>query len=157
MKLPQQAQIKFKTDPGALAQVLTWFEQFHHPTIPRPVWLQCQLALAEAFTNAVRHAHRDRPSETPIEIEVVLADALLEMRVWDHGAAINLNQVIRNLSLEMDKDAEGGRGLKLMKQMADVLTYTRTPDQRNCLLIVKRFSPASASNALGESLSAGSG
>jgi serine/threonine-protein kinase RsbW len=140
LKLLQQAQIRVNTDLAALAQVLAWFEQFNHAMVPHSIWLQCQLALAEGFTNAVRHAHRYKPTETPIEIEVMLLDNALELRIWDYGSIYNLNQQIENMSPEMDKDAEGGRGLKLMKRMADVLTYTRIDNQRNCLLIVKHYS-----------------
>lgn len=139
MKLPQQAQIQVNSDLGALAQVLAWFDQFNYPTMPRAVWLQCQLALAEAFTNAVRHAHRGKPPETPVSIEVTVFSHSLEMRIWDCGSVFDLNYLLDNLSLEMDKEAEGGRGLKLMKRMSDVMKYDRTDDGRNCLLIVKHF------------------
>ena len=140
LKLPQHAKTRVNTDLAALAQVLAWFEQFNHAMVPHSIWLQCQLALAEGFTNAVRHAHRHKPTETPIEIEVTLLDNALELRIWDYGSVYNLNQQIENMSPEMDKDAEGGRGLKLMKRMADVLTYTRIDNERNCLLIVKHYS-----------------
>jgi serine/threonine-protein kinase RsbW len=130
-----------KTDLEALAQVLAWFDQFNHPTLPRSVWLQCQLALAEGFTNAVRHAHRGKPIDTPIEIVVYLKPDCFELQVWDQGEEFDLNRVFDTLSLEMDQRAEGGRGLKLMKRMADILRYERSDDGRNCLRIVKYFSP----------------
>ena len=134
-----QARIQVGTDLSALAQVLAWFDQFNHDAMPRSIWLQCQLALAEAFTNAVRHAHKNRPPDTPIEIEVKVANLAMEMRVWDYGSDFDLNKLLEDLPLEMDKSAEGGRGLKLMKQMADVLKYERTEDDRNCLVIVKQY------------------
>ncbi|MEG3901979.1 hypothetical protein QUB29_08200 [Microcoleus sp. B4b_D2] len=34
-----------------------------------------------------------------------------------------------------------GIGIKLISKIADKLSYTRTCDQRNCLLIVKSFHP----------------
>jgi len=139
LEFSQQAHLRVKTDLCALAQVLAWFDQFNHVGMPHPVWLQCQLALAEGFTNAVRHAHRDYPIETAIDIEVKIQNQCLEMRIWDYGVGFDLNQTLAAMPPQIDRNAEGGRGLKLMQQMADTLSYARTPDQRNCLLIIKRY------------------
>jgi serine/threonine-protein kinase RsbW len=139
LHLPQQAQLQVNTDLSALNQVLAWFDQFSYPTVPRSVWLQCQLALAEGFTNAVRHAHKGKSSTTPINIEVTVLENALELRIWDFGAECDLKQLMEKLPPGIDKEAEGGRGLKLMKRMADVLSYTRMPDGRNCLLIIKHY------------------
>lgn len=139
MKFLRQAQIQVNTDLDELAHVLEWFDQFNSPTISRPIWLQCQLALAEGFTNAVRHAHRDKPRETPIDIEVTVLSQALEIRIWDFGSVFNLKHLLETLPTEMDKEAEGGRGLKLIKRMADRVDYMRTTDDRNCLLIVKDY------------------
>lgn len=135
----KRAQIQVFTDLGALAQVLSWFDQFSHPPIPNVVWLQCQLILAEGFTNAVRHAHQGYPPETPIDIEVVMLNESLEIRIWDRGAPFDLETKIKSMPKEMDKHAEGGRGLKLMQRMSDQLKYTRGDDDRNCLLAVKYY------------------
>ncbi|MDX2213256.1 MAG: anti-sigma regulatory factor [Oculatellaceae cyanobacterium bins.114] len=134
-----KAHLRTNTDLHALAQVLAWFDQFNHSTIPHSVWLQCQLALAEGFTNAVRHAHKGQPSDTVIDIEVVVLEGCLEIRIWDFGAGFDLEKTLARLSKDVNHEAEGGRGLKLMHRMADVLSYTRTPDQRNCLLIIKKY------------------
>lgn len=139
MELNYQANIQVTTDIRELSEILIWFDQFNHPSIPRQIWLQCQLALAEAFTNAVRHAHKLKPIETPIEIEVRRFDSSIELRVWDLGSAFNLNQLLNNLSQTVDLESESGRGLKLMKQIADKIDYSRTLDDRNCLLIIKKY------------------
>lgn len=140
MEVSKQAHLQINTDLGALTQILSWFDQFKGTTISSSVWLQCQLALAEGFTNAVRHAHKNYPQETPIDIEITLFDQLLEIRIWDVGTGFDLNQRLNQMPLEIDQDAEGGRGLRLMQQMSDSLSYTQTADRRNCLLIVKKFS-----------------
>jgi serine/threonine-protein kinase RsbW len=139
LKFLQQAQIQVNTNLDELAHVLEWFDQFNSCAIPRPIWLQCQLALAEGFTNAVRHAHRGKPLETPVEIEVTVLSQSLEIRIWDSGSVFDLKHVLETLPVEMDKEAEGGRGLKLIKRMADRVDYVRTTDDRNCLLIVKDY------------------
>ncbi len=132
--------IQVNTDLNALTQVLAWFDQFNCPPVSYQTWMQCQLALAEGFTNAVRHAHQGQPIEQLIDIEVIIFPEWLEMRIWDHGEPFNLIQKLKSLPPEMDTNAEGGRGLKLMERIADSLSYTRTEDDRNCLLIVKHYS-----------------
>ncbi|MGA7932670.1 MAG: anti-sigma regulatory factor [Kovacikia sp.] len=135
-----RAYLQVNTDLNALTEVLSWFDQFNDPPISYQTWLQCQLALAEGFTNAVRHAHQGQPVELPIDIEVVVWAEQLEMRIWDQGEPFNLLQKLDSLPQEMDSDAEGGRGLKLMQRIADSLSYIRTSDNRNCLLIIKHYS-----------------
>jgi cellulose synthase (UDP-forming) len=41
---------------------------------------------------------------------------------------------------EVDEMAESGRGLSIMQQISDHVSYTRTTDNRNCLLIIKSYS-----------------
>lgn len=139
MQFLQQARLQVKTDLGALAEVLSWFDQFAEAGIPHIVWMQCQLALAEGFTNAVRHAHHNQPIDTPIEIEVTLLHQAIEIQIWDQGPEFDLKQCLSSMPNQVDRNAEGGRGLKLMDQVADELSYSRLPDQRNCLLIVKNY------------------
>ncbi|MGB3612821.1 MAG: anti-sigma regulatory factor [Elainellaceae cyanobacterium] len=127
------------TDLNALPRVLSWFDQFQEPVLPHAAWLPCQLALAEGFTNAVRHAHEGKSADTPIEIEICIYDDVFEIRIWDYGPGFDFDQSIEQASLKLNQEAAGGRGLGLMKRIADTLHYTRTPDQRNCLLIVKHY------------------
>lgn len=139
MKSRLESRLRTNTDIHALAQVLAWFDQFNQPTLPYPVWLQCQLALAEGFTNAVRHAHKGQSKDVAIDIEVKVLDQALEIRIWDQGAEFDLEKALSKMPTEVDRESEGGRGLQLMHRLADTLSYTRTTDQRNCLLIVKKF------------------
>jgi len=127
------------SDRKALEQVLSWFDQFNQPSIPKKIWIQCQLALAEGFTNAVRHAHKDLPPDVPIDIEVTLFPQALELRIWDRGPSFDLEQRLRNLERTVDEQAGGGRGIAILQKIADEISYTRTDDNRNCLLIVKKY------------------
>lgn len=136
----QQEYLQVKTDLNALTQVLAWFDQFNHPPLSYPVWLQCQLALAEGFTNAVRHAHIGQSIDVVIDLEVQVFTERLEIRIWDQGGPFDLSQKLEVLPKTLNTEAEGGRGLTLMHRIADNLSYTRTLDDRNCLLIVKHYS-----------------
>lgn len=137
MLLPQQSALSVRSELTALSEVLAWFDQFNGFPLSQRSWLQCQLILAEGFTNAVRHAHRDRSPDTLIKIEVVLTQELLEIRIWDQGPPFDLLHTLKSLPSEPDQNAEGGRGLRLMQQIADRLSYTRTLEGQNCLLMAK--------------------
>lgn len=139
--VPGKAHLQVNSDLKELDPVLSWFTQLHQSPIPTSVWLRCQLALAEGFTNAVRHAHQGKPLDTTIDIEVALFPEHLEIRVWDCGLPFDLEKKIRELSDQIDINCGGGRGLKLMRDISDSLTYRRTDDNRNCLLMVKRYWP----------------
>jgi len=134
----QRAFLQVNTDLNALSEVLLWFDQFSVPPIADRDWLHCQLVLAEGFTNAVRHAHKGRPVELLIDIEVMVFAERIEMRLWDCGAPFNLAHRLEQLPSSFDDEAEGGRGLQLMRKLTDVLSYTRV-EQRNCLLLVKHY------------------
>jgi serine/threonine-protein kinase RsbW len=41
--------------------------------------------VSEAFTNAVRHPHKNLPRETPIDLEITVFNARLEIKIWDWG------------------------------------------------------------------------
>ena len=135
------------TNLNALADVLAWFDQFQAPVMPHMVWLECQLALAEGFTNAVRHAHSDKSEKTPIQIKANVSENQIDLRIWDCGPGFEFEQYLDKASDMVDKHAEGGRGLGLMKQIADVLEYVKEADHRNCLHIIKRYLHDASSDA----------
>ncbi|MDL5055187.1 anti-sigma regulatory factor [Oscillatoria laete-virens NRMC-F 0139] len=90
----QQAYLTVKSDLSLLNQVQEWFEQFWEDNLQERVWpenqlYRLQLALAEGFTNAVRHAHHNLSPETPIDLELTLWEDRLEIRIWDRGQPFN--------------------------------------------------------------------
>jgi serine/threonine-protein kinase RsbW len=81
----QHISLQVNTDLNALTRVLEWFEQLKDLSLPNEVWWNFQLALAEGFTNAVRHAHKNLPVETPVQLEIIVFNGRLELKVWDCG------------------------------------------------------------------------
>ncbi|MEG3438974.1 ATP-binding protein [Pannus brasiliensis CCIBt3594] len=135
--------ISFKVDGElqSLETVLKYFDQLDRAGIARKDWLQCQLALAEGFTNAVRHAHKNLPPEIPIEIEIELTPDGMDLRIFDHGPSFDLEKYLRE-NLAPDALRSGrGQGIPILRKIATHLAYQRTPDDRNCLSIVKSFTP----------------
>lgn len=135
----QQAHLTVKSDLNVLTYVQEWFKHFCLKHSTKLFWLESQLyplnlALAEGFTNAVRHAHHELPRETSIEIDVFLWEDRIEIRVWDHGQPFNPD------ALEEPQPGtlrEGGYGWFLLRRLADRVRYERSQDGRNCLSIVK--------------------
>lgn len=140
-----QDNLQVSSNLREIDQVLLWFEQLHQKPIPKTVWLQCELALAEAFTNAVRHAHDGLPMETPIDIEVTIYTDHAEIRIWDHGPEFDLAEWLREHPTSMNdrvsRGQPGGLGIKLIYAIANHVSYEPTPDRRNCLSISKNYGP----------------
>jgi len=135
----QQDHLMVESDLKLLNQVQQWFEQFCLQYLAKVGWSESQLyrlnlALAEGFTNAVRHAHYDLPAETTIDIEVSLWIDRLEMRIWDYGKPFDPDAIAEPKPGTLQV---GGYGWFLLRRLADRVVYERGSDGRNCLVIVK--------------------
>ena len=99
----QKFSLQLNSDINAVAQVLSWLEQLDplEPLpIPEPVLHQCKLAVVEGFTNAVRHAHKNLPIETPIELEITVFNERLEIKIWDLGKPFDFQAKLKEKLLE---------------------------------------------------------
>jgi serine/threonine-protein kinase RsbW len=133
----RQSRLTVASDLSLMIQIQRWFEEFclQQPRLSH--WsdnrLYClKLAIAEGFSNAVRHAHRHRPPDTPIEIQLSLKCDRLEIRIWDFGQPFNPEQVPEP---EPGTLRQGGYGWFLLRRLCDRVTYHRDQDGRNCLLL----------------------
>ncbi len=139
MNVLQRERLVVFSDLAALNGVQDWFKGCCAHSIYRIPWLKNQvyplnLALAEGFSNAVRHAHRNLPLETPIEIDLAFWDDWLELRIWDQGLPFDPD-ILKEP--EPGTLCKGGYGWFLLRRLADRVSYDRYSDGRNCLLIVK--------------------
>ena len=137
-----QSHLQVLTDLNALEEILRWFETISFARLPKDLLDKCKIVLTEAFTNVVRHAHQKLAKTTPIDMEVMISDDQIEMRIWDWGEPFDLEKTLHHVrQLHTDPLAlEGQRGLLFMSQLTDELYYTRTEDERNCLIMKKNFS-----------------
>lgn len=140
MEVLRSIKIEVPSDLKALDHVLLQFNQIYQNFIPHRDWLQCRLALAEGFTNAVRHAHKSLPPEIPIRIEVRLKETAMEIKIWDYGSAFDLHKFIMQTAQQNANWLASGRGIPILNKISDHLDYYRTEQQQNCLLIIKEFS-----------------
>ncbi|WP_427161113.1 ATP-binding protein [Aliinostoc sp. HNIBRCY26] len=135
----QQDHLKVKSELKLLNQVQQWFEDFCLKHLFQLGWSETQLyrlnlALAEGFTNAVRHAHHTLPPDTTIEIAVSLWIDKLEIRIWDYGKPFNPDAIAEPAPGTLQV---GGYGWFLLRRLTDSVVYERSDDGRNCLVILK--------------------
>jgi len=132
--------LQVNSDLNASSQVLSWFEAINQPPLPdQRVWWQCQTILKEGFDNAVRYAHGNLSQTTPIKLEATRSRQFIEILIWDHGPAFDLNHKLASMPELEENFGERGRGLKIMERIADHLSYDRIDGCRNCLRILKRY------------------
>lgn len=136
-----RSHFQVQTDLNALNEILQWFEKQTSTYLSEELLYQCKIALTEGFTNVVRHAHRTLLPTTPIDLEVTIFSDYIEIRIWDLGQPFDLEQTLQCVRhLHTDPLAhEGSRGLLFMQKLTDELIYTRTNDDRNCLLMRKQI------------------
>ena len=133
--------LQVRSDYSELAHVMAWYDALQHPLVPDEAWFACQTMLGEGFDNAICHAHKQLPPETQIELEAIVLNNAIILRIWDHGEPFDFQGRLQMVPAEIDRDAERGRGLHILSQLADHLAYVRTSDARNCLIMVKEFLP----------------
>lgn len=141
----QKFYLQVNSDLKSLGHVLEWFTKNTRSYLSEHYFLQCQTMLAEGFTNAVRHAHKNYPPQTLIKIELFLYNRYLEIKIWDTGKPFDLKEKLDVLLQKKEKTApvdlaEGGRGLQFINALADQFQYIRDIKQeRNCLVMQKFF------------------
>lgn len=90
-----------------------------------------RLVLVEAYSNVVRHAHRDQPNlPVLIRLEVKNRDICLE--IWDHGKGFDLSTY---LPPAPDDHQEGGYGWLILNRLMDKVEYRLQVNGRNCLML----------------------
>lgn len=88
-----------------------------------------RLALVEAYSNVVRHAHRDQPN-LPVLIRLELQDRDLALEIWDHGKGFDLSTY---LPPTPDDKQENGYGWLIMNRLMDRVEYRLQVNGQNCL------------------------
>lgn len=90
-----------------------------------------RLVLVEAYSNVVRHAHREQPN-LPVLIRMELKERDLQLEIWDHGQGFDLSTY---LPPEPDERQEGGYGWLILNRLMDRVEYRLQIDGKNCLVM----------------------
>jgi serine/threonine-protein kinase RsbW len=98
------------------------------------------MALHEAISNVIRHAHHDHP-EAQFQIRCSLGRDRVEIQVWDEGEPFDLAAVPH---LDPAELRLGGRGVFLMRALMDEVSCQPRGPRGNILRMVKRCGRNSA-------------
>lgn len=101
----------------------------------------CQLAVAEACENIVKHAY-GTGQRGDICVEVVASQGQLTIRLEDSGPPFNSARRPRQPECDQDDPPVGGLGLVIIHRVMDRVTYLRRAGV-NRLTMRKRMPPAS--------------
>jgi serine/threonine-protein kinase RsbW len=91
------------------------------------------VAMHEAISNVIRHAHRDRPN-AQLQIRCYLRQDGMELEVLDEGVPFDLAAVP---VLDPAELRIGGRGVFLMRTLMDELSCKPLGERGNLLRMVK--------------------
>lgn len=90
-----------------------------------------RLVLVEAYSNVVRHAHRDRPN-LPVLLRLELKNHELCLEVWDYGDGFDLSTYLPPVP---DEYHEGGYGWLILNRLMDKVEYRLQVNGGNCLML----------------------
>ncbi len=99
-----------------------------------------ELCVVEALTNVIEHAYHGEAGH-PVTLQVAVTAEELELQVRDQGAAMPDGLLERPEPEEPTERAllaEGGRGISLMRRIADRIGYHRGPEG-NTLVLARRL------------------
>jgi anti-sigma regulatory factor (Ser/Thr protein kinase) len=108
------------------------FAGWNLPTEPVEALRVC---ISEAVTNAIIHAHKGESSKQ-IRVRVELDSKIITVDVEDQGSRKGIS-ALQSFEPTYDPDAEGGRGLVLMKQLTDDFMFFAREDGGLTVRLVK--------------------
>lgn len=106
-----------------------------------------RLALVEAYSNVVRHAHKDRPN-LPVLIRLELKERDIALEIWDHGEGFDLSTYLPPNPGDMQ---ESGYGWLIMNRLMDRVEYRLQVNGRNCLKLETTLPELEGDKSISES------
>ena len=98
---------------------------------------QIELAVDEASTNVIRHAHQYNP-EKYIHINVTADSKKLSIQICDKGKGFNVKHIDNpDLKKYIREAKKGGLGIHLMRKLMDDVSFSSTPQSGHCVALIK--------------------
>lgn len=104
-----------------------------------------ELSVVEAVNNCIEHAYREDPGHR-VEVVAGVDGDMLRVVIRDRGSRMDWPAVCARADLAADSDAEGGRGVFIIRSLMDGVSYSSV-DGVNELTLMKRLprdAPAAA-------------
>lgn len=109
---------------------------------------QIELCVVEAVTNSIKHAYGLK-SGHQVEVVFTIGSDELFVNIFDTGTPMDPGLLEKKRAFSSLFDAgdiastpEGGRGLAIIKEIMDNVTYT-SKEGRNCLAMTKKLTSSS--------------
>ena len=87
------------------------------------------MVLAEAYSNVIRHAHKDQPN-LPVLVRLELKERDIALEIWDYGKGYEMDTYT---APQPEAKQESGYGWLIMSRLMDRVDYCLQIDGRNCL------------------------
>ncbi len=102
---------------------------------------QIELAVDEASTNVIKHAHRFNADKN-VEIFVKVDSQKMSVQICDHGSGFDANSIATpDLKEYIQKAKKGGLGIHLMRNLMDEVSFENKLNQGNCVTLIKYIKP----------------
>jgi serine/threonine-protein kinase RsbW len=98
-----------------------------------------RLVLVEAYSNVVRHAHKDQPN-LPVLIRLELQNRDIALEIWDQGKGYELDTYMPPTP---EAKQESGYGWLILNRLMDRVEYQLQINGRNCLKLEASLPEAS--------------
>ena len=119
-------QISSSTDSGpeVIGPLLEALEKFHWNKDDR---FAIQMAVEEALMNAIKHGNECNP-EKPVQVILKFSDKQFYGKITDQGGGFDPD-CIRDPTTDDNVDQACGRGVMLMKNFVDTVSYNATGNE----------------------------
>ncbi len=100
---------------------------------------QIELAVDEACTNVIKHAHKYEYDKS-IDLLVLLDAQKITVTITDRGLGFDVNKVAKpDLQKYIHEAKKGGLGIHLMRSLMDEVQFEFNPGVKNQVTMVKYF------------------
>jgi anti-sigma regulatory factor (Ser/Thr protein kinase) len=108
-----------------------------------------ELAIDEACTNVIEHGYAPDDPNKELTIRMEINSAQMVLTVIDRAKPFNLLLYQpREITALKAEGKDGGLGIRLIKQIMDVIEYKTRPDGYNELMMTKYFTPPKQSKEM---------
>jgi len=98
---------------------------------------QIELAVDEACTNVIKHAHHFEHNKS-IELQVLLDAQKITIKITDRGLGFDVDKVAKpDLQKYIHEAKKGGLGIHLMRSLMDEVQFDFNPGVKNQVTLVK--------------------
>lgn len=132
-----KTELHIPSDLRFLPVVENWLLDFLKAELAEEViWPQLaprlRLALVEAYSNVVRHAHKDQP-DIPVVLRLERVGDRILLEIWDSGEGYDTNEYLSPIPQNYQ---EGGYGWMILHRLMDTVQYhIKARGDQNCLVL----------------------